>query len=152
LTDIKSRIGKGEYQRFSPRSDRRRADRKAAWPLSRKTERQKNERRIDHGCGNLQAGLRIVAGAQPRRATQSRHAFTATLVCASADHCGSTGDRGSEPAWTLESGRHVEGLFAGSETSRPIRWTGWRRVRQQAQKILDTFWTLWEVAPNPNTA
>ena len=99
LTDIKSRIGKGEYVaskllpkfrelaedwfrfkgrsssrngrqlarsdrsppeseigRSSPRSDRRRADRKAARRTSRKIERQKRERRVDHGCGNLQAG------------------------------------------------------------------------------------------------
>ena len=58
------------------------------------------------------AALWLVAGAQPRRFAQGQHALAASLVCVGADHGGSTGDRGSEPAWTLQSGGHAEGLFA----------------------------------------
>ena len=60
----------------------------------------------------LGAAFRLVAGAQPRRFAPSQHALAASLLCVGADHGGSTGRRGSEPAWTLQSRGLAEGLFA----------------------------------------
>ncbi len=85
------------------------------------------------------AAFRLVASAQPRRIAQGQHALAPSLVCIGADHGGSTGDRGSEPAWTLESCGHAEGLFALVQERRD-RFRG--QAGEESDDRLQKSWTL----------
>jgi hypothetical protein len=85
------------------------------------------------------AALRLMAGAESRRLAQSRYAFAASFVRVGADHGRSTGDRGSESAWTLQSSGHPEGLLALVQERRN-RFGG--SAGEESDDGLQKSWTL----------
>lgn len=71
--------------------------------------------------------------------TQGQHALAPSLFCGGANHGGSTGDPGSEPAWTLQPGGHAEGLSALVQERRD-RFGG--QTGEESDEWLQKSWTL----------